>query len=75
MIRTKPEQDVTKRKVGVYLFQSSVFHLILSMCACIVDVFIVLVALHFGLFYLTNYIKAVFMVLWANDPYHPMNES
>ncbi len=36
MIRIKPEQDVTKRKVGVFrvyhLFQSSVFHI--SVCVC-----------------------------------------
>ncbi len=44
MIRIKPEQDVTKRKAGVFrvyhLFQSTDFHIILSVCVCvcIVDV-------------------------------------
>ncbi len=36
MIRIKPDQDVTKRKVGIFrvynLFQSSVSHIILSVC-------------------------------------------
>ncbi len=39
MIRIKPEQDVTKRKAGVFrvnnLFHSSVFHIILSVCVCV----------------------------------------
>ncbi len=39
MIKIKPEQDVTKRKVGVFrvyhLFQSSVFNIILSVCVCV----------------------------------------
>ncbi len=38
MISIKPEQDVTKRKAWVFkvyhLFQSSVFHIILSVCVC-----------------------------------------
>ncbi len=38
MIRIKPDQDVTKRKVGIFrvynLFQSSVSHIILSVCVC-----------------------------------------
>ncbi len=46
MIRIKPEQDVTKRKIGVFrvfnFFKSYFFHIILSVCvcvcACIVDV-------------------------------------
>ncbi len=39
MIRIKPEQNVTKRKAGIFrvyhLFQSSVFHIILSVCVCV----------------------------------------
>ncbi len=75
MIRIKPEQDVTNRKAGVFrvyhLFQSSVFHIILSVCVCVCvralsmcqcHQFIVVVALHFGFFYMTNYKKVVFMV-------------
>ncbi len=56
MIRIKPEQDVTKRKAGVFrfyhLFQSSVFHIILSVHSlCGGSTFL--------LFYLTNYKRAV----------------
>ncbi len=85
MIRIKPEQNVTKRKAGIFrvhhLFQSSVFHIILSVCVCVcvcVHVctraralwicqchqFIFVVALHFGLFYLTNYKRAVVVVVF-----------
>ncbi len=57
MIRIKPEQDVTKRKAGVFsvyhLFQSTDFHIILSVCVCALSMyqchqFIFVVALHFG---------------------------
>ncbi len=41
MIRIKPEQDVTKRKAGVFrvyhLFQSTVFPYNLCVCVCVRD--------------------------------------
>ncbi len=75
MIRIKPEQDDTKRKAGVFrvynLFQSSVSYKV-CVCACIVDVLVspiyFVVALHFGLFYLTNYKRAVFLVSQMYSP-------
>ncbi len=81
MIRIKPEQNVTKRKAGIFrvhhLFKSSVFHIILSVCVCVCACalwicqchqFIFVVALHFGLFYLTNYKRAVVVVVFFVSP-------